>query len=816
MVMLRPQLCALFLALWSLNGALRDASALSIGAARSHVSAASGPFARQMTNARSALHVHCLLDKRGRPACHRQPPLRAAAAADDAAPAPAAPRPSRALRGLRALAWRARRRLGVKHAAMLLLGILAVVAPAKKAIAGAAAKAVAAEPTLQQTGVEVVNTLRDGFAAVGGARRDSMLLLLATAGVVPLCKRIKFSPILGFLLAGLTLGPSGLGLVNDVHMLERFADLGIVFFLFEMGLELSVSRLWSMRRDVFGLGMAQFLLTSVAIASVAAACGVSGPASVVVGGGLALSSSAFVLQLLRDKGELGTRHGRAAFGILLFQDLAVVPLLVVTQSLATAGAGAGISRALTLAAVKAAMALSVIAVFGKRVLDRIFHFVAKSKSQEAFLASILLTVLGTSVFTEAFGLSDTLGPFLAGVLLSETKYRYQVEADVAPFRGLLLGLFFMTVGFGIDLNLIAAQPLRFLGLVGGMLGLKALVIAALCLVGRVPLSAAQQTGALLSQGGEFAFVAFGMASRLGLMDHQLSSLLLNIAAVSMATTPLAAELSSALSKRIEAASGFSHYVGKDRDADALREESTAGETVVVCGYGRIGRMVCDLLDEKLIRYVAFDIDPAKAIAARNKGLPVFFGDVSRPEVLRSFNIADARLVVVALSDKTAVNKSVINLRRAAPNVRIYARAVDAPHRDRLRGTLEVEADVPIRPEDNAVLSLPFGASVLKCLGVEANEVEAMIETERRKLLRSGEALSEAAAAGEEEEGEEGEQAEEVDAVLQEGIEGFVEVEGGAVDVDDAAVDAAADGEDAPKDGQAVEDIVGGVEKRVPE
>lgn len=350
--------------------------------------------------------------------------------------------------------------------------------------------------------------------AFGGPRRDSMILLLTMTVVVPVMTRLRVSPILGFLLTGMLLGPNGVSMVKELKTTEALAELGIVFFLFEMGLELSVQRLAQMRRDVFGLGLGQFSLSAISIFAAARLLGQSAAASVVIGGALALSSSAFVLQLLRDKEELGTRHGRASFGVLLFQDLAVVPLLVITPLLA-AGGGSAMAFAMGLAGIKAALAFAVILLFGKYALNNVFDFVAKSQSQEAFLSVILVTVLGMSSLTEGLGLSNTLGAFMAGVLLSETKYRYQVEADIAPFRGLLLGLFFMTVGFEIDLKVVRSQFGAIMSALFGLLGLKALILAGVCMGFGLSVSNAQHVGLLLAQGGEFAFVAFGMAKSFG-------------------------------------------------------------------------------------------------------------------------------------------------------------------------------------------------------------------------------------------------------------------------------------------------------------
>jgi monovalent cation:proton antiporter-2 (CPA2) family protein len=450
---------------------------------------------------------------------------------------------------------------------------------AKKKEANALEKAeIAVEAASRTTTRTLKEALTDLSAYMQGPKSDTLLLLLATALITPLCKRLGTSPILGFLTAGMLMGPNGMGLISGIHTTETLAELGIVFFLFEMGIELSFERLLSMRKDVFGLGLSQFLATALAVAGVGSLFGLPANALVVLGGGLALSSSAFVLQLLKDKQQLATRFGKAAFGVLLFQDLAVVPLLVVTPILA--GSGRGLASALSSAVIKAGMALGAIAFAGRVVLNPLFKTVAEAQSQEAFLGVILLTVLSMSFMTEGLGLSNTLGAFLAGVLLSETKYRYQVEADIAPFRGILLGLFFVTVGFEIDLKLIARNLPLVGSLVLGLLGLKTVITSGLSLAFGLSLSTSQQTGLILSQGGEFAFVAFGLARSLGILDQSTTKLMMTCVSLSMACTPFLASLGNRIANILEEKSDFTHYLGQDRDANEIKESD---EFVVVVG-----------------------------------------------------------------------------------------------------------------------------------------------------------------------------------------------------------------------------------------
>jgi monovalent cation:proton antiporter-2 (CPA2) family protein len=588
-----------------------------------------------------------------------------------------------------------------------------------------------AEQITQATTKTFKSALRDLNSYMKGPKSDTLLLLLATSLITPVCKKLGTSPIIGFLAAGMALGPNAMGLISGIHTTETLAELGIVFFLFEMGIELSVERLLSMKKDVFGLGLSQFLTTAVAIAAAGSLCNLPANALVVLGGGLALSSSAFVLQLLKDNNQLATRFGKASFGVLLFQDLAVVPLLVVTPILA--GGGQGLASALGSACVKAGIALTSIAFAGRVILNPLFRTVAQAKSQEAFLGVVLLTVLSMSFMTEGLGLSNTLGAFLAGVLLSETKYRYQIEADIAPFRGILLGLFFVTVGFEIDLGLIASNLPLVGSLVAAILLIKTFVLSALSKSFGLSWSNSIQTGLILSQGGEFAFVAFGLARSLGILDPATTKLLLTSVALTMALTPTLSSVGSTIAKKMEEDSDFTHYLGQDSEANEIRDSN---DFAIVVGYGKVGRLVCELLDKKFYKYVGLEINPNRAIEARNRGLPVFYGDIGRPEVAEAFGVEKANAVILTISDKAETNRAVIALRRAFPNKKIFARAADADHAERLQRTLDVIAMVPVVPEDSILLSLPFGGAVLRSLGAAQEEVNAILENTRKDILTS--------------------------------------------------------------------------------
>lgn len=384
-----------------------------------------------------------------------------------------------------------------------------------------------------------------------GGKSDTLLLLAATALVPTLCSLIQASPILGFLGSGLALGPQGLNWISDLHMTELLADLGVVLFLFEMGVHLSLKTLWDMRAIVFGLGGAQMLLTGGLVALVARLCGLSTAAQVVLGGGLALSSSAFVLQILKDNKELETSKGKHSFGVLLLQDLAVVPLLVVTPLLASTG-DTSVTTAVIKALVQFSMALVSIALFGTLIMPPLFKAVlTKAHSQEATIAVSLATILGMSFLTEGLGLSNTLGAFLAGVLLSETPFRHTVEKEVSPFRGILVGLFFFSVGFELDLPLLfSGEVKKIAAIVFGLMGAKTVITTGLCKAFGLDFPTSQQVGFLLSQGGEFGFVAFRLARSLKILDEHLTKIMLTSVSLTMALTPLVEGIGSFIAAQL--------------------------------------------------------------------------------------------------------------------------------------------------------------------------------------------------------------------------------------------------------------------------
>jgi CPA2 family monovalent cation:H+ antiporter-2 len=542
---------------------------------------------------------------------------------------------------------------------------------------------------------------------------DLLVFLLAPVVVVPLFRWLRCSPILGYLVAGILIGPHALGLIEESALTHTLAELGVAFLLFAIGLELSLERLRVMRRLVFGLGTLQVALSSAAIGIIARLAGADLAAAIVIGGALALSSTAFVLQLLVERGEQVARFGRTAFAILLFQDLAVVPLLAVVPVLALDQPS--LAGALGLSALKAAIALGLIIAVGRLILRPVFRIVAGTRSPELFVSATLLVILGTGWLTTQAGLSLPLGAFLAGLLLSETEYRHQVEADIRAFRGLLLGLFFITVGLSMDLHVVAERWSLGLLLLASLLLGKATIIAGLCAAFRLPLADALRIGLLLAQGGEFAFVLFEAALTHHVLAPATGQMLLATVAASMIVTPLLAEAGRSLAQRLgRPAAG---------DLHALHEGAgSLTDHVVVAGFGRVGQTVAKVLAAADIPYVALDLDPGRVRRCRAAGLPAFFGDASGVDVLAAAGAGRARAAVLTMDQAAAVDRAVAALHQHFPELRIFVRGHDPRHGRELarRGATAV---VPEAVE----ASLQLGGIVLTAVGASGGDAARIIE-----------------------------------------------------------------------------------------
>lgn len=546
---------------------------------------------------------------------------------------------------------------------------------------------------------------------------ESLLIYLAAALLlVPLCRRLGVSAVLGYLGVGILIGPSAFGLVEKTPRVEAVSEIGVLFLLFTIGLELSTDRLRSLRRDAFGLGSAQILLTGIALGAVV--YGISGAArpAVAVGFSLALSSTAIVLQLLKESGDLSRRTGRAALAVLLLQDLSVVPLLVLIPLLA--GASVGLGAALGLMALKTVGVAVVIVVFGRLVLGRLYHAASKLGDPQIGLILTLLVALGTGWATESVGLSATLGAFLAGVLIAETDFRHQVEADVEPFRGLLLGVFFMGVGLTIDVVGLADQAGRVAALTLAVIVVKAGVLYPVSRVFGLTRAQSLYLSLLLGQAGEFGFVALGLALELGLIDPVAEAPLIAAVAISMFAAPGLA----ALGQRLH---------------DAMLRAASPGETalsaqaaeleghVVVAGGGRVGSTIVRVLSEHGLSAVVVDLDPVRVAHLRRLGLMAFVGDASRPMLLDAAGIARARSAAVTVNDPHAAERICAALRHAHPGLQIVARASDRPHGERLR-----EAGASVAVAENVEASLELAGRVLEAYDVVGQEVERRLDALR--------------------------------------------------------------------------------------
>ncbi len=519
---------------------------------------------------------------------------------------------------------------------------------------------------------------------------DEVLVFLVAAGiVVPLFHWARVGAVLGFLLAGMVVGPWGLAqfagdfpilhylTIEDPEAARPLAELGVIFLLFLLGLELSLSRLWTLRTYVLGVGGLQVGVSALVIGAAAAALGLDTAAAVVLGLCLALSSTAVVMQLLAEERRVGTPVGRLSLSVLLFQDIMVVPILFVTQILGNApeGGSGGVVVALGIALLQAAVAVAVILVAGRYVLRPLFRFAARSGSRDLILGITLLSVFATAIGTELAGLSTALGAFLAGLLLSESEYRHQIEVDLDPFKGLLLGLFFMTVGMSINVMVLIDHALPILAAVIGLLAAKIAILyvsARLMGVGR---PVAGETAVLMAQSGEFAFIVLGIALAGGVIGGPLAQIVTVIVGITMFLTPVLATLGKRVGRGLEAADHKGH----------APSETGAGEQghVVIGGFGRVGEMVARVLEHEGVPFVALDANPLRVAEQRKQGRQVYFGDASRVELLDRAGVEGAAAFIVTLDQPGLAERMVAAIAKRRPEAVIVARASDADHAQRL-------------------------------------------------------------------------------------------------------------------------------------
>jgi CPA2 family monovalent cation:H+ antiporter-2 len=504
----------------------------------------------------------------------------------------------------------------------------------------------------------------------GTAQLVPILILLATAVLaVAACRSLALPPVIGYLAAGLALGPHALGLVPDDARTHALAEFGVVFLMFSIGLEFSLAKLRVMRREVFGLGGAQVAITLAACVGAGLALGGQWQAGLALGGAAAMSSTAVVSKLLAERLELDTPHGRSVIGVLLFQDLAVVPLLIVVPVLGQPAEAVG--AALGIALAKAAVVLAVVLLAGPRVMRAWFGVVARRKSTELFVLNVLFVILTLAFVTGLAGLSLPLGAFLAGMLISETEYRYQVEEEIKPFRDVLLGLFFVTVGMMLNLNVVAGQAGLVLGLLVLLVALKFALIGLLARAFGAAPGSALRTGLALAQGGEFGFVLIAQAQAAGVDSGGLVQALLAAMILSMMATPFMIRASDRIVLRFASSEWLLRSLEMHRVA--VRSLETEGH-VIILGYGRNGQHVARLLDAEGVRYVALDTDPERVREAALAGDTVVFADASRREALIAAGLMRASAVVVTFADSAAAVRLLAHIQALNPAVPVIARA----------------------------------------------------------------------------------------------------------------------------------------------
>jgi monovalent cation:proton antiporter-2 (CPA2) family protein len=554
----------------------------------------------------------------------------------------------------------------------------------------------------------------------------SIVTLLGAAVVaVPIFKRLRLGSVLGYLAAGLVIGPFGLGLFSDTEDILHVAELGVVMFLFIIGLEMEPQRLWSMRRDIFGIGLAQVLLGMGLLSLVGVSLGYDFIPSAIAGTGFVLTSTAIVMQMLQERGQISTPQGQRIVSILLLEDLAIVPLLALVAFLAPGGADVTwAQRAQDIGIGLGAIAVLIVA--GIYLLNPMFRLLAASRAREVMTAAALLVVLGAALWMQLGGLSTAMGAFLAGVLLSESSFRHQLEADVEPFRGILLGLFFLAVGMALDLSVIAANWQLVLISVVALMILKSLAIYTIARIFRAPHREAMERMVLMAQGGEFAFVLYAAATAVGIFDAQSNAVLTAIIIISMAATPLIVML-------------FDRMMPETGTSDAGMEGPNGNRaSVLVIGFGRFGQIVSQTMLARRCSITVIDSDTEMIRAAEQFGFKIYYGDGTRLDILKAAGAAEARQVIICTDKREATTRIATLLRAEFPDTVILARAFDRAHAIEL---LKLGVDHLVRETFESALVLSREAlEMMDVVGEDADEVIAGVrkrDRERFALQMSG-------------------------------------------------------------------------------
>ncbi len=534
------------------------------------------------------------------------------------------------------------------------------------------------------------------------------IFLAAAVIAIPIFRRFKLGSVLGYLTAGIIIGPASLGLISTIDTTQNIAQFGIVLLMFVIGLELQPSRLWVLRHSIFGLGSAQVAVTTLCIAAAAFFLfAQSWQAALIIGFALSMSSTALALQLLAERGQLNFQFGRSAFSVLLFQDVSVLPALALLPLLGAAAAktpGSGAGLVLKLIAV-----LAAVIVGGRYVLNPLLRIVAATRVAEAFTAAGLLIVLGTALLVSQVGLSLSLGAFLAGVLLADSEFRHELEADIEPFKGLLLGLFFISVGMSANLTLVRDRPILIIGLTLGFMLLKVIILWGIGRLSGLSPAASRGLAISLPSGGEFAFVLFGLAATLGIMDSETAQLLVLVVTASMILSPVLLAL---------------HDVTFKPNEPEARPYDTPVELypkVIIAGFGRFGQIVGRILLAKKIAFTALEANQTQVDFLRRFGNQVFYGDASRLELLRAAHAENAEVFVLAIDDVEASVKTAELIRRHFPHLKIFARARNRQHAFRL-----MDLNVRYTIRETLVSSLEMSVQVLESLGLSKSKAQETV------------------------------------------------------------------------------------------
>jgi CPA2 family monovalent cation:H+ antiporter-2 len=538
-----------------------------------------------------------------------------------------------------------------------------------------------------------------------------LCFLLAAVGIVFIFRRMKASPVLGYLAAGILIGPHALKIITDPTATHILGGVGVLFLLFTLGLEMPLQRLQSLRKYVFGLGVSQVLVTGAMFTFIGLWVGLPKESALLVGGALSLSSTAVVLQVLMDRKEMATRSGRVSFAVLLFQDFAVLFLLILTTTLGRENSN--IYLDLSYAIFKTSAVLLIIIGIGRVLFRPLYRAVATSGNPELFMATTFLVVLGTAFLTETAGLSMELGAFLAGILLAETEYRHQVEADIQPFKGLLLGVFFMSVGMGVNISVFLKEYTAVLGILALMLIIKTLITYGLSRLIGLKGHISIKVSLLLAGGGEFVFIIFSPLVSQKFLPEGYTNILFLVVILSMALTPFLAMLGKWISDK--------HQVHETHSNPKVETEEL-GEFknhIIIAGFGRVGQMLGDLLASHLIPFVALDTDMRCVTEGRNKGWPVFYGDARRLEVLKS--------VGITLNQMSPSVRTVLMLRRYFPDLPVCVRIKDHKHQEKLIGS-GARLVVPETVEP----TIQLATSILHVTGMPQNEISQLLDTFRRQ------------------------------------------------------------------------------------